>query len=165
MRMPVMQACKKTCPAISRAQGQARQGLGLRQRLHALQDAAHLLAAGVGAVQGVGGFLHLLAHLGHPFAIAVELGFDRAEHLPHLGGLFLQGQGAKAHVQAVQNRQQGGGAGQRDAVVALQAVHQAGAAQHLGIQALDRQKQNRKVGGVGWCQVAFGDALGLLANA
>jgi hypothetical protein len=124
-----------------------------------------LFAAGVGAVQGVGRLLHLLTHLGHPFTIAVELGFDRAQHLPHLGGLLLQSQGAKAHVQAVQYRQQGGRASQGDAVIALQAVHQAWAAQHLGIQTFHRQKQNRKVGGVGWRQVTFGDALGLLANA
>ena len=89
--------------------GQRRQqGLCLRfrQRLHHLQRAAHLVGAGLRDLQRVGGLAHLLADLLDPAAVALELGLDRAQHLPHFGGLLLQRQGAKAHVQAVEHGQQ-----------------------------------------------------------
>ena len=57
------------------------------------------------------------------------------------------------------------GPGQRDAVVALQAVHQARPPQHFGVQAFDRQEQDGEVGGVRRAEVALADGLGFGADA
>ena len=50
-------------------------------------------------------------------------------------------------------------------MLALQDLHQPGAAQHLCVQPLGGQKQNREVGGVRRLDVFFGHGLGLQADA
>ena len=173
MRVPAMQACRKIWPAIRRASAgsrpplmralsspsvdrrQQRLGLRLGQRLDHLQRASHLVGPRVAPCPACRTpCAPARVIFSTQVAVALELGLDGAQHLPDLGGLLLQRQRAEAHVQAVEHRQQRGRAGQRHAVVALQAVHQAGAAQHLGIEAFDRQEQDREVGGVRRAQVA-----------
>ena len=50
-------------------------------------------------------------------------------------------------------------------MIALQGFHQAGAAQHFGIQTFGRQEQDGKVGGVRRRDIALADGLGLHVDA
>ena len=68
-------------------------------------------------------------------------------------------------MQGAEHGQQRSRSRQGDAVIALQGLHQAGAAQHFGVQTFGGQKQNRKVGGVRRLHILFGDGFGFQADA
>ena len=68
-------------------------------------------------------------------------------------------------MQGTEHGQQRGRACQRHTVIALQGLHQTGAAQHLGVQTFGGQKQNRKVSGVRRLHILIGDGFGFQSDA
>ncbi len=146
--------------------GQTQQGLRLicGQRFHLLELARHGARTGFRLADGIARFVELFARFCQNVAEFGEFRFHRTEHFPHLGRALLQRQGAKTHVQAVEQGQQGGGPGEHHAVLALQRLHQARSAQRLGIQALGGQEQNAEIAGVRRGNVFALDGLGLVAQ-
>ena len=137
----------------------------LGQAFDLFQGPAHGAAAHFGAIEGFEYRFGLRLDPGQHVAKLAKLGFNCAQHLPDLAGTLFQRQGAKAHLQGTEHGQERRRPGERDAVLTLQRLHQAGAAQHFGVQAFGGQKQNRKVGGVRRLHVFLGDRLGLQADA
>ena len=137
---------------------QQRLRLIVGQRLDLPQSAVHHVGAGLRLIERVQHRLRLRLHLVQHAAELAELRLHRAQHLPHLAAALFQRQRSETHLQAVEHGQQRGRPGQRHAVVALQRFHQAGAAQHFGVQPLGRQEQDREVGGVRRLDVLVGHA-------
>ena len=79
-------------------------------------------AADGGSLDGVGGFFQFSLYLVQGIAEARELGFHGAEHFPDFAGAALDGEGAEANLQAVEERGKGRRAGQDNAIVALERV-------------------------------------------
>ena len=103
--------------------------------------------------------LHLLQTRAELF----KLGLDRTQDRPDLAGAFLDRQRAEAHLQGVEQRRHGGGACNRDLILALQQFsHTAG--DDLGIQPLKRQEQDAEAGGVGYLDILVMDILCLGAQ-
>src|SRR5258705_6157885 len=96
-------------------------GQGLDTSQAALNRASSLL----GIINGVACLGELLLCLCENCAELGKLGLDRSKHLPYFGAALFQREGAKAHLQARQRREQGGGPGKRDAVIALQRFDEA----------------------------------------
>ena len=101
----------------------------------------------------------MFQHLGK----AAEIRLDRAQQLPDLGGTLLDGQRAEAHLQTVQQGQQGAGAGHQDPLLPLQRFHRVRAAHDLGVKPLQRQEHHGKIRGMGRNDI-FADALALGAD-
>ena len=125
----------------------------------------HDVAARLRLVQRVEYRLRLVLDARQHVAELAELGLDRAEHLPHLAGTLFERQRAKAHLQRIEDGEQSRRASQRNAVSALQPLHQVGPAQHFGIQPFGRQEEDREVGGVRRRDVLFLDGFRLQPDA
>ena len=82
-------------------------------------------------------------HLGVPAELRLRL----AEHAPHFARLLLDGQRAKAHLQAVQERAQRGGPGDGDFEIALQRVGKARPRHGFRVETFGGNEQDREVGG------------------
>ena len=138
--------------------------LRLWQGFYIAQGTPHGTAPDMGLVQGFQHRFGLGFNLGQNVTKFPELGFYGAQHLPNLAAAFLQCQCAKAHLQSTQHRQQRGGPSQRNAVIALQRLHQTRATQYFSVQAFAGQKQNRKVSGVRRRNIFVGYGLGFQPN-
>src|SRR5260364_370382 len=72
------------------------------------------------------------------FAKPSKFRFDRAQHMPNFARAFFNRKRAKSHLETAEYRGQGGRAGNRNPIFALQRLEQSRTAQHFSVQAFDR---------------------------
>ncbi|ABA49248.1 hypothetical protein BURPS1710b_2925 [Burkholderia pseudomallei 1710b] len=167
-RSPCRRNARRTPPSALVGLGpvhaeQAVRGLA-RQRLDLLELAVHHARALFGRLDRARDRLELRFRAREHVAELAEFGLHRAEHLPDLARALLDRERAEPHLQTVQQRRQRRRAGHRHAIVALQQIGQAGAAQDLRVEPFGRQEQQRKIGRVRRRDVLFGDRARLRAN-
>lgn len=82
-----------------------------------------------------------------------EFFLDGTEHRPDFAGAFLDGEGAESHLEAVEDRGDGGRSRDDDFVFALQRIRESRATEYFGIQALYREEEDAEIGGIRWIEV------------
>ena len=136
----------------------------LRQGRHRAQAALNLPRAHADeSVQLTVGLRQLLLRARKYTAELFKLGFDCTQYLPDLGRTLLDGEGAKAHLQAVQKGCHRRRPCDGDFIVPLEQFEKASAC-HLCVKPFEGQKHNGEIGRIRRVYVLVMNLLGEQAN-